>query len=165
MPSFSARCAASTAPPRCDGLSGRTNQYPSTRYLSSFVTRNRAASFSNMAQENMQIDNIQQENMDQENKEQEEKIEEEEKDLTLKFIEAVKKHKCIWDMQSEEYYNKRMYRAAWRSLLPPKENPPLEQELTNEQKDELKKKSKCKLLYLHDKSYFPFLDVIKTILL
>ena len=65
---------------------------------------------------------------------------EDEKDSTLKFIEAVKEHKCIWDMQSEEYYNRSIYRRAWRALLPPSEAPARRQRLDPDQKAELKQK-------------------------
>ncbi|KAJ8737594.1 hypothetical protein PYW08_000189 [Mythimna loreyi] len=96
-----------------------------------------------MAQANMEIENIQQDKMQQDNmkaKPMDQENSEQEKDPTLKFIEAVKEHKCIWDMQSEEYYNRRIYRAAWRALLPPSDVPPPRQPLNSAQKADIKKK-------------------------
>lgn len=99
---------------------------------------NRAACVTNMEQENMEPEIKDLEIMEGE-------IVEEEKDPTLQFIEAVKEHKCIWDMQSEEYYNKEMYREAWKSLIPPSEYPmPEKLPDDSQQEADIKEKGRSK---------------------
>lgn len=106
--------------------------------------------------EAMEAENLRQD--DKEPQKMEEELIEVEKDSILKFIEAVKEHKCIWDMQSEDYYNRPMYRAAWKSLLPSSEVPVSDHPLNDEQKKELELKGRqtpniikiiCKLHYIY----------------